>query len=269
MNTLDHLTPLYTLVLAAVALIWLWQVAQSARKSLWPRLGALMPLGLGALLAAPALDVPALFGVGVGFVLIAAYYPLSRLRSAPNRRSLALSAACLVLALGTCMLATAYNDVGGLVLSAVATLLSLAGLLSVVLYPRRRHVRPPLIYSPFVRRLQGSVTPQVPDFELSLGIDAARLLNVSGRSLLLSGWSPASGNAWLRTRTAGGQPLARLAAGETAYLSPWSPTSGGPSEGVRLWYAREGDDTTYLFRADWANTWVPPGLADQGERVLN
>lgn len=269
MLTLDHLTPLYTLVLGAVALIWLWQLAQSARRSLWPRLGVLMPLGLGALLAAPALDIPALFGVGVGFVLIAAYYPLLRLRAAPTRRATALSALGVVLALGLMALAAAAADTTGLLLSVVATLLSLATLCSAALYPRRSQRRSVSFSNIFTRRWQPTVTPGVPDLELSLDVDTARLLNVSGRPLLLSGWSPASGNAWLRARDAAGQPLARLAAGETAYLGPWSPMSGGPREGVRLWYTRVGEDTNYLFRADWANSWVPVGRPEHGERVLN
>jgi hypothetical protein len=269
MLTLDHLTPLYMLVLAAVALTWLWQVAQSARRSLWPRLGVLMPLGLGALLAAPALDVPALFGVGVGFVLIAAYYPLLRLRPPPSRQATALSVLAVLFSLGLSMLAVGTNTASGLLLAAPLTVLSLAAVLSAALYPRRSLRKVASFSNIFTHRWQPTVTPGLPDLELSLDVGTARLLNVSGRSLLLAGWSPASDNAWLRVRDAAGHPLARLAAGETAYLGPWSPMNGGPREGVRLWYVRDGEDTTYLFRADWATSWVPQGRPEQGERVLN
>ena len=270
MNTLDQLTPLYAAVLIGVALTWLWQLAQSARRSLWPRLGWLMPLGLGALLAAPVFDVPALFGAGAGFALIAAYWPVLRLRSAPGRRGTGLAWLGLGLALLLVMLAVQFQSVGGLLLAASAVLYGLAVLLSAALYPRRSPTLPaPRPVQPFLRRWQGAQLPAVADLELTLDVGAARLLNTSGQTLHLAGWSPASGNAWLRTRSADGQPLAILNAGETAYLTPWSPLAGGPGEGVRVWYVREGEDATYLFRADWANSWVPGGAEEVGERILN
>lgn len=271
MNTLHQLTPLYTAVLIGVALVWLWQVAQSARRSLWPRLGWLMPLGLSALLAAPVLDVPAFFGAGAGFALIAAYWPVLRLRTAPGRRGLGLAWLGFGLALVLVMLAVQLQSVGGLLLSVSAVLYGAAALLSAVLYPRRSPLPPaaPRSAHPFLRRWQGVVTPAVADLELTLDVHAARLLNTSGQTLHLAGWSPASGNGWLRTRSADGRPLATLNAGETAYLTPWSPVVGGPGEGVRVWYLREGEDATYLFRADWANSGVQSGAAEAGERVLN
>ncbi|WP_420596390.1 hypothetical protein [Deinococcus sp.] len=269
MNTLTQITPLYAAVLLGVAALWLWQVAQAARRALWPRLGLLMPLGLGALAAAPVLEVPALFGTGVGFVLIAAYWPVMRLRSVPHRAGKLWSWVVLGLALALVVLAVQAQSLNSLLLSSVAVLYSLAGLLSGLLYPRRAPARSAGVPNVFLRRLQVPVTPATPDLELSLDVDAARLTNTSGRTLHLAGWSPASGNAWLRTRDAAGQPLAVLNAGETVYLTPWQPLPGAAQEGVRLWYAREGDDVTYLFRADWANTWVPGEKSEWGERVLN
>ena len=270
MKTLHQLTPLYAAALTGVALVWLWQLAQSARRSLWPRLGWLMPLGLGALLAAPVFDVPALFGAGAGFVLIAAYWPVLRLRTAPGRRGTALAWLGLGLTLVLVMLAVQFQSVGGLLLAVSAVLYALAALCSAALYPRRSPTPPaPRPAQPFLRRWQGAVTPAVADLELTLDVHAARLLNTSGQTLHLAGWSPASGNAWLRTRSADGQVLAVLNAGETAYLTPWSPMVGGPGEGVRVWYARDGEDATYLFRADWANSWLPGSTEEVGERILN
>ena len=269
MNTLHQLTPLYTAVLAGVAALWLWQVAQSARKSLWPRLGALMPLGLAALLAAPTFDLPVLFGAGAAFVLIAAYWPVMRLRARPRP-----GAAWLPLALSAVLLMASaqLQSASSLLLALAALLLSAAQVLFALLSPRRPVARPAVLSSatqPFLRRWQGAVTPAVPDLELSLDVDAAKLLNTSGRTLHLAGWSPASGNAWLRTRNASGQWQGSLKAGETAYLTPWKPMSGSPSEGVRLWYVRDGEDATYLFRADWANSWSQADAPEVGERVLN
>lgn len=270
MNTLHQLTPLYAAALTGAALLWLWQLAQAARRSLWPRLGWLMPLGLAALLGAPVLEVDALFGAGAGFVLIAAYWPVLRLRRAPGRRGLGAAWLGLGLALLLVMLAVQFQSVGGLLLAASAVLYGLAAVLSAVLYPRRLPLpTAPRPVQPFLRRWQGARLPAVADLELTLDVHAARLLNTSGQTLHLAGWSPASGNAWLRTRSADGQPLATLNAGETAYLTPWSPVAGGPGEGVRVWYAREGEDATYLFRADWASSGVPGGAAEAGERVLN
>ncbi len=268
MNTLTQLTPLYAAVLLAAALMWLWQVAQAARRSLWPRLGVLMPLGLGSLLAAPVLDVPALFGMGAAFVLIAAYWPVLRLRSAPScwTRSWPwlMFSAGLLWAVG----AVQVQSIAGLLGGVVLTLFAAAHLLSALLYPRRR---PPAArpISPFLRRWHEALVPATPDLELTLDVDAARLLNTSGRTLHLAGWSPASGNAWLRARSSAGTPLTTLNAGETAYLTPWSPLDSGHSGGLRLWYARDGEEVTYLFRADWASSWALPGDTEARQRVLN
>lgn len=271
MTTLTQLTPLYAAVLLSVAITWLWQVAQSARKSLWPRLGLLMPLGLASLLAAPVLDVPALFGMGAGLVLIAAYWPVPRLRGPPRRAEGGSTWLLLIAALLWISWAVQVQSVNQLLGVAALTLYSLALLLSALLYPKRSSVAAPNFKVPqtFLRRWQGAVTPAVADLELTLDMNAARLLNTSGHTLHLAGWSPASGNAWLRIRSADGKLLSTLDAGETAYLMPWSPMRGGAHEGVRLWYAREGEDATYLFRADWANSWVKESAAEAGERVLN
>ena len=269
MTTIHQLTPLYLAVLLGVALIWLWQVAQAARKNLWPQLGVLMPLGLGALLAAPVLDVPALFGMGAAFVLIAAYFPLLRLRPLPGRTTLVWTWLGLGFSAALMMVSVQLQSVAGVLWAVPAALLSLALLLSRVLSPRRRPPRAAQLpaTNAFLRRWQGVVTPSLPDLELTLEVGAAKLLNTSGRTLHLAGWSPVSDNAWLSTRSADGSPLSRLPAGATAYLTPWSPLDSS-SAGVRLWYAREGEDTTYLFRADWASSWVR-GTPDAGERVLN
>ena len=140
-KTLDQLTPLYAAVLVGVALTWLWQLAQSARRSLWPRLGWLMPLGLGALLAAPVFDVPALFGAGAGFALIAAYWPVcgcAARRAAGERAWPGWASGC-----------AAAGDAGGAVSEcgrAAAGGLSGAvrpgGAALRALYPRRRRRRP-------------------------------------------------------------------------------------------------------------------------------
>ncbi|AZI42215.1 hypothetical protein EHF33_05180 [Deinococcus psychrotolerans] len=271
MTTLTQLTPLYAAVLLGVAITWLWQVAKSARRSLWPRLGILMPLGLTSLLAAPVLDVPALFGMGAGLVLIAAYWPVLRLRGPPRPAEGGLMWLLLIAGLLSVSWGVQMQSANLLFGAAALTLYSLALLLSATLYPKRFNViAPNFKVSPtFLRRWQGAVTPAVADLELTLDVNAARLVNTSGHTLHLAGWSPASGNAWLRTRSADGELLSTLSAGETVYLMPWSPMRGGPHEGVRLWYAREGEDATYLFRADWANAWVSQGAAEAGERVLN
>ncbi|AWN23073.1 hypothetical protein DKM44_07395 [Deinococcus irradiatisoli] len=275
MNTLTQLTPLYVAVLLAAALMWLWQVAQAARRSLWPRLGVLMPLGLASLLAAPLLDVPALFGMGAAFVLIAAYWPALRLRRPPGRwarrEAWLIFAAALLWAVGAVLGAlparTPFNDTQWILASGL-TLYAAARLLSVLLYPRRRPATARRVPDPFLRRWQGTLIPDLPDLELTLDVNAARLLNTSGRTLHLAGWSPASSNAWLRARSAAGAPLSTLNAGETAYLTPWSPLDAGHSSGLRLWYVRDGEDATYLFRADWTGSWARPGEAAP-ERVLN
>lgn len=270
LSTLHQLTPLYTAVLVVVAAMWLWQIAQAARKSLWPRLGILMPLGLVSLLAAPVLDVPALFGMGAAFVLIAAYFPLMQLRATPRRYALVWTLLTVAVALAWMVAAVQLQSVNYLFGSVALLLYSWALLLSALLYPRRAAHSAPLNgpTTPFLRRWQGAVIPTVADLELTLEVDAARLLNTSGQTLYLAGWSPASANAWLGIRNEAGQPLAALNAGETAYLTPWSPISSHPNEGVRLWYSREGEDATYLFRADWANSWAKTSL-EVGERVLN
>ena len=271
MNTLHQLTPLYAAVLAGIAGVWLWQVSQAARKSLWPRLGVLMPLGLAALVAAPLLEVDALFGMGAAFVLIAAYWPVLRLRVAPRRNRQGAVWMSFALSLALLMLSVQLQSAVNLLLALAAALLSAAHLLFGLLAPRRaaRPAALPPVSQPFLRRWQGAVTPAVPDLELSLDVEAAKLLNTSGRTLHLAGWSPASGNAWLRTRSADGEWLGSLRAGETAYLVPWKPVSSAPSEGVRLWYVRDGEEATYLFRADWANSWLQASLPETGERVLN
>lgn len=107
-------------------------------------------------------------------------------------------------------------------------------------------------------RLSPATLPELPDLELQLESGGATVRNVGHSPLVVHGWSPTSVNAWWPARDArAGEPLTRLAVGRQARLSPWPSANCG----VRIWYRREGEPQTLLFRADWPGEGV--------ERVLN
>lgn len=239
--------PLYLLSLLGVAAWWLWQVQQLARRGQWPQLGVLMPLGLAALLGAPqwALDVPALFGMGLAFALIAAYFPLPVTR--PSSPPLwILAAAALLLGIGApWLLPSPYAPL----LQSAALLYGLA-LLSFLWRVRRRphaHIPAP-ITARERQRWQPTLSPDPPDLEVTLEVTRAVVLNASPYTLEVLGWSPASLNAWLPLRGLSGERLRSLGSGQRAILPGWAPLS---NVGLRLWYLRQGEAQAYLFRADW------------------
>lgn len=260
------LSPVYLLSLLGLAAYWLWQMAGLGKQRSWPRLGILMPLGLGALLGAPAavLDVPALFGMGLGFCLIAAYFPLTTLRRAPTQGHWLGAAALLLLGLLGLSMGVANR-------ASVLALVSLAGLLhglGMLLwawrYPRSgpRAAAPSL---PPPSRWQHARLADPPDLQLTLDAQQARVLNTSPYLLEVLGWSPARHNAWWPLRQAGGQTQSKLLGGQTGYLLGWEPLAPG-NGGVRLWYTRDGGPEVYLFSANWQDPLLPE--QSQG-RVLN
>ncbi|BBN95065.1 hypothetical protein DEGR_17980 [Deinococcus grandis] len=68
---MDSLNLPLAVTLAVLAAYWLGRVIRAARSRLAPRVTYWAAPGLGALLLAPLLDVPALFGVGAGLMLLA------------------------------------------------------------------------------------------------------------------------------------------------------------------------------------------------------
>lgn len=261
------LSPIYALSLLGVAAWWLTQVAALSRQSQWPRLGFLMPLGLAALLGAPAsaLDVPALFGLGLGFALIAAYYPLPRLHRAPQAGSWIMAAALLLSSAAALSTAVLLQNFYVLMLGAAALLYGLLLLLSAWFYPKGGK-RTPLAAAPAPherQRWQPTHNADPPDFELSLEYNQARLLNISPYALEVLGWSPARRNAWLSAQPEGSGRY--LGSGQSAFLPHWEPLAP-ENGGVRVWYIRKGSPEVYLFRADWQAT--TPQAHSKG-RLLN
>ncbi|GGR81046.1 hypothetical protein [Deinococcus sedimenti] len=240
--------------LALLALYWLGRVAQAARDRLAPRLTYWAAPGLGAMLLAPLLDVPALFGVGAGLLLLAEYWPAafqpSRTRPSP---SWPFVVALLGAGLGVNVL-RGDTDPWITAISAALLLAGLAGLLAAAAF-RPWPTTPTLT---FATRWKTVTTPDWPELTVTLSDRGAHLRNVSGHALRMAGWSPAGLNAWLPVRTEGGEAVRELAAGQEALL----PVQDS-DHGVRVWYAPARGDATHLFRADW----TPPARAD--DRILN
>ncbi len=265
------LSPIYVLSLLGIAVYWLVQVAGLAQRGQWPRLGFLMPLGIAALLGAPeaVLYVPALFGVGLGFALIASYYPLPVQGARPTQRTWIIALLTLLLGVETLSSARSTQDNLLLLLSVAALLYSLALLLSAWLYPRsdrqwQAAITPPPPAKP--QRWQRTLSADPPDLELTLDVHQARLLNISPYAVEVLGWSPARHNAWYQLRQSNGQVAPYLPSGQTGYLIHWKPLEEG-NRGLRVWYTRTGSPDVYLFRADWQEPHHRERPSEQ--RVLN
>lgn len=250
----DSLNLPLAVTLAVLAAYWLGRVIRAARSRLAPRVTYWAAPGLGALLLAPMLDVPALFGVGAGLMLLAEYWPHAfvpaRTRPAP---AWPLVVTVLGAGLGMNVL-QGRTDPWITAISAALLLAGLAGLLAAAAY-RPWPVTPPLT---FASRWKTVTTPDWPELTVTLSEQGAHLRNVSGRALRMAGWSPAGLNAWYPVRTPAGEAVQELAAGQEALL----PVHGH-DHGVRVWYAPARGEATHLFRADWTPT------AHAEDRVLN
>ncbi|WP_027460033.1 hypothetical protein [Deinococcus murrayi] len=259
MTFAGEVTPLYALALALVAAYWLGRVGREARGRHLPRVAWWAVPGWGALLLAPLLEVPALFGLGAAALLLAEYWP-GAYRPARSRPGGAWPLVGVLLGLALLALLAAPGggrpaDTAAALAAALGLLLAGAGgLLARALF-RARPAAPRLGLEVRFGPVQ---VPPWPDLSLALTGSGAQLTNVSDGPLWLAGWSPSGTNAWLRVRDEGGVPLNVLPRGGHAYL----PLRGW-ERGVRVWYRREpGPGPSQLFRADW----TPPG---GGERVLN
>lgn len=256
---ISRITVLYALVLALIAAYWLWRVAREARQGWEPRVSWWALPGLALLWAAPLADVPALFGLGAGALLLAEFWP-GAFRPLRERPGWAWPLVGVFSGLGLLGLVAVQRGTGAgteasVTLALMALLAGLGGLLAAGLYRGRTRARPPGLEVRFARVQQ----PEWPDLSVTLTERGARLVNVSGSPLRLAGWSPTGVNAWLRVRDESGAPLNTLAAGQSAFL-PLNERTGG----VRVWYLPgQRHSQPRLFRADW----TPQAYA--GRRVLN
>lgn len=240
--------------LALLSVYWLARVIRAARTHHAPHVAYWAAPGLGAMLLAPLIDVPALFGIGAALLLLAEYGP-SAFQPTRTRPSPAWPFVMTLLGAGLGVNVLRDQSAPWVTASSAALLLAgLAGLLATVTY-RPWPVRPTLT---FATRWKTATTPDWPDLTVTLSDRGAHLRNVSGRALRMAGWSPAGLNAWYPVRTAGGEAVRELAAGQEALL----PVHG-QDRGVRVWYAPLRGDATHLFRADW----TPTARAD--DRILN
>ncbi|MBZ9714554.1 hypothetical protein [Deinococcus multiflagellatus] len=238
-----------------LAAYWLIRVGQAARRQLRPAAAWWAAPGLGLLLLAPVLDVPALFGLGAALLLLAEYWPRA-FRPAAGRPGVGWPLVGLVMgaALAAGLLRRGLEP--GTFFAALVLLLWSAGAFVSAALFRRTAAPTPLGFS---ARWKTPVTPAWPELSVTLSARGAHLRNVSGTRLWLAGWSPAGVNAWYRVRTERGEAVVELAAGQEAVL----PVSAYDS-GVRVWYApARTPSNTHLFRADW----TPPAHAEH--RVLN
>lgn len=241
--------PLYLLAVGSLGVFWLWRVWSEGRQGRRPLAAWLSLPGLLALLAAPRLDIPALFGMGAALLLLAEYGPGTYLKVKRRPRAAWLLG---VLATGLALL------VGAQWFAATGVLLgAAAGLVSALALPPAP-ARPPARRSlGFAARWQSARVPEWPELSLTLTQDGATLKNESAQALALAGWSPAHTNAWLlpldTTPAQGGRPLRVLEPRASAFL-PLGEREGG----VRVWYAPAQDlGDLRLFRADWRpSTWA-------------
>ncbi|PTA69851.1 hypothetical protein C8263_00300 [Deinococcus arcticus] len=255
LGTPGELSPALAVVGTLIAAYWLGRVGVAARRQWRPATAWWAPPGVGLLLLAPVLDVPALFGLGAALLLLAEYGP-GAFRPAPDRPQVAWPLVGLVVggALTASLQRSGLSSFTFFV-TLVVLLSSAAGLLSAALFRRQ----PAPLALGFAARWKAPVTPPWPELSVTLSARGAHLRNISGARLHLAGWSPAGVNAWYRVRSEQGQPLAELAAGQEAVL----PVSAYDS-GVRVWYAAaRTPGTPHLFRADW----TPTAYAET--RVLN
>ncbi|MFC3835443.1 MULTISPECIES: hypothetical protein [Deinococcus] len=251
------LEPLYpvsgvlALSIALIAAYWLLRIGREARRRFVPTVAWWTLPGLGMLLAAAILDIPALFGVGAAVLLLAEFWPGAYRRTA-DRPPFAWPAVGVVIG-GALLLSVlrAEPQPLPLVLALLLVLAGGAGLLASALYPR------PVPAAPgFLARWNTPVVPEWPELNVTLSERGAHLKNVSRGKLLLAGWSPAGVNAWYRVRGEDGQVVSELRAGQEALL----PVSAWDS-GIRVWYGAA--EAPRVFRADW----TPAARA--AERVLN
>ncbi|WP_291431469.1 hypothetical protein [Deinococcus sp.] len=278
------LSPLLAVSLALLGAYWLLRVGRAARRGLRPRAAWWGVPGLLLMLLAPLLDVPALFGVGAGLLLLAEFLPAAFVPAAPvdapptgapDRNSWRSGPAwdrlgwpLVGLTLGAGLLLAlrdpAHLNPLTLSVAAAALLMSGAGLLMAVVPAGRPSARPGSAAAGFdaharwQTRWNHAVTPEWPDLSITLSERGAHLRNVSGRPLRLAGWSPAGMNAWLSVRAVSGETVLELRDGQEALL----PVTA-QDRGVRVWYAPLRVEGAHLFRADW----TPP--ADAAKRVLN
>ncbi|MFD1730689.1 hypothetical protein ACFSC4_05790 [Deinococcus malanensis] len=210
---------------------WLLRVAREARWGFVPHVAWWAVPGVLLLLLTPVLDVPALFGVGAGLLLLAEFWPRAYvpLRSRPGR---AWPLVGLITG-GVLALAVIRSEQVQSVATFVAMaclLAGTAGLLVTLLLPRR-----PARVLGFEARWKVAVTPEWPDLSVSLSATGAHLKNVSRGTLRVAGWSPAGVNAWYRLRGEDGRAMNVLQAGQTAFL-PWTTRTVGCGSGTpRTW----------------------------------
>ncbi|MFC4425797.1 hypothetical protein [Deinococcus navajonensis] len=252
-NPLGLGTP-FALMLVLLAVYWLLRVGREARAGFVPRVAWWGVPGLLLLLLTPVLDVPALFGVGAGLLLLSEFWPGAYVR-ARQRPGWAWPLVALVVGIALTLGVTAPTPLTRVgVISALAGLLvGTAGILPALLWPRPAP-RP----LGFETRWKAAVTPDFPDLSVSVSPRGAHLKNVSSRPLQVAGWAPAGINAWYRVRGDDGRALNLLRAGQVVLLPLDDQASG-----VRVWYAPQPTAAPHLFRADW----TPPARA--GGRVLN
>lgn len=252
---LPGVSGLFGLSLLLLVAYWLGRVGREARQGFRPGVAWWTVPGLLCVLLAPVLDVPPLFGVGAGLLLLAEFWPLAyrRARTRPGW-TWPLIAALLGLALGWSALNTGAGQTLPLIAGLLLLLSGLAGLIASAAYPRAT-----LTELGFQTRWGRSRVPEWPDLSVTLTPSGAQIRNVSRAPLRLAGWSPRSVNGWLLVRDPQGQPLNTLRAGQSAFL-PLAHHEGG----VRVWYVPvRRPQETLLFRADWTP------VQAQGTRVLN
>ncbi len=251
---LPNTTLLYLLTLALLSLYWLGRVWRAARQRQEARVAWWALPGLALLLLAATQELPALFGVGAGLLLLAEFWP-GAYRAAARRPGMSWPLLGLVLGLSLTL-----GRSPGATLTALGLGLTLAGLAGAgawLLWPRA----PRPVRNTFDTRWSRFSVPEWPELSVTLTGSGVQLRNISARDLNLAGWSPASINGWMKVRDEEGRVLVTLKQGHEAFLPLESDEWG-----VRVWYtpkdAAQGS-LPLLFRADW----VPASYS--GPRVLN
>ena len=260
MTSLD-ITPLYAAAVFLIVVYLAGRYVREVARGRAPHLAWFAPAGVLSLLLAPVLDAPPFFGLGVVLLLVAEYMPNAyrggrRQDRAPQPvgGGWAITSALLILMLG-------FTAQRGQVLLAVTLGVVLSGVLlrtlAVALRERNVARRWRAANQPvgLALRFGPAVEPLTPDLELDLSGDGPRVRNVGPFPVTLHGWTPTSFNAYLPVTPE------QLPVGQEATLTPWPAGNAG----LRIWYTRVGESTTYLYRADW----TPPEVRTQHEHLLN